>query len=1294
MLKRIFHYFKSRPGLTILLLLLGLITFANLNPNFFLLGWDNYSSYFNLKTNIFHTFFATWRQYRGLGVPSDSESTDIFRQLFFFVISPFVKTQLLDQIYILFALNCGVISMYFLAKTLMKKLFHKEFIYDIIGSSSAMIYLFNLNTLATFYFPMIMFVNRFYSIPLILLLLTKIIEKGKHANMKDYLLLSIIIIITSGSYMTATVFITFLLVLALFLLFQGNSIVHKLTLFVFIVGLGSFWLFPFANYTIQKSQIVYDAPTFIEANEIQLNKQASFYSLEKQLILYPSFFETPISNLNRTQITGYHPILASLNNPAVRLYVVSVSILMIIGSIMIFLRFKKHKHLLWIPLVYFLFLLLSLKAYSPVGFVYVLLEKNIPLFSNLFRFGDTKFHFFMAMTGSLSIGYLFGFIASKFSKKIIISLIMVIFLCGLFVYRDYVTGHLFGFFMKSQIPPAYFQIAKVMNDDKREGRVLHLPYDNNGYWRSYSWGYLGSSFLHFMIDRPLFEKTFEPASTENAEINKKIFEHITSMQTVRELNTEGNKINETHQFLKKIGVRYIIFDGTISSDQPSKGVSLWGQFNSADSRSTVSGLEAHGFITKVSEYNINLSDYLNAYEKQFSLSNVDLTRVRNQPNQTISLYEVVDPEPQIKITNEQILQQKQYPFQNKQTNYVINNGVVESQLKNIFLKGGTSYSLSLPQSSQGADQTQLEIYGRSDKDKLYLTFLDSPIPEFRIGESILKDKQKIKEIAIPLKLLKNRLSIRLKIGDTIIPIPILSSVNQFVGALTVSRTMVPIEILIPSITQNIDPSNIRLTAQPNCFVDAISNYTSSREVGERGNVIINSQNGSTCFLADLSTAMKSTDSYLELQMDYEAQSRDLDKAFSSTSKPLLENMISSLPKPNNLYACIKDEAVADCYNTHQVFDLSSTGSITIPTEKSYSAYHPLVLFALKNTGLEAQQISIKKLSTTSYQTVFQDAILLANYGDRTYTITPEKDTQLALRFHAPLNNSSFYQGATDGFLLSNAPCTKPGSYRTFRKQGDTLLSYFNNCDNSLSTTLDFNSENMYLWLVDYRLDSGKFPRFTLGDGFFNYKNEYFSQGQGYPTIPGFKEFQYPETLFSNIINIKRALSSSNLVQTFTLIPPHPEYQDKGKKGFTITQDSENEGVVSYQNFTVMPLPNRWYSMAIEEIKNTEENTGASVQYSHILPSLWKIQVQGNGVIKFNESYDKQWGVYANMKDIILGKELPNKHVRCDDYFNCFTLEKGEAARYIFYWPEKLNLLGWGVTILTALLFSLFGRRAS
>src|SRR3990167_7102167 len=124
MVGRIFSYFKKRPGLLILSIILLVITIVNIKPDFYLMGWDNYSSYFNLKTNIFRTFFATWREYRGLGIPSDSESTDLFRQLFFLILSPFVKENLLDQVFSLFSFNFGVIMVYLLSIKLFKEIFH------------------------------------------------------------------------------------------------------------------------------------------------------------------------------------------------------------------------------------------------------------------------------------------------------------------------------------------------------------------------------------------------------------------------------------------------------------------------------------------------------------------------------------------------------------------------------------------------------------------------------------------------------------------------------------------------------------------------------------------------------------------------------------------------------------------------------------------------------------------------------------------------------------------------------------------------------------------------------------------------------------------------------------------------------------------------------------------------------------------------------------------------------------------------------------------------------------------
>ena len=81
-----------------------------------MVGWDNYSSYFNLPTNIFRTLFASWRESRGLGVPSDAEVTDIFRQLWYWGAHFLVPETMLDQIYYLMALWLGVLGMYFLGK--------------------------------------------------------------------------------------------------------------------------------------------------------------------------------------------------------------------------------------------------------------------------------------------------------------------------------------------------------------------------------------------------------------------------------------------------------------------------------------------------------------------------------------------------------------------------------------------------------------------------------------------------------------------------------------------------------------------------------------------------------------------------------------------------------------------------------------------------------------------------------------------------------------------------------------------------------------------------------------------------------------------------------------------------------------------------------------------------------------------------------------------------------------------------------------------------------------------------
>ena len=177
----------KKPGLTIIILLLLVISFTSIKPQFHLLGWDNYSSYFNLKTNIFRTFFSTWREYRGLGVPSDAEATDIFRQLFFWIFQLAIPQQLLDQLYSLLSLWLGTLAMYASASLLLKDFGFKNSLRikkskDLFASIATLFYLFNLNSLSVFYSPIIPFTNRFYSLPLTLFVFLKFINSKKRGS--------------------------------------------------------------------------------------------------------------------------------------------------------------------------------------------------------------------------------------------------------------------------------------------------------------------------------------------------------------------------------------------------------------------------------------------------------------------------------------------------------------------------------------------------------------------------------------------------------------------------------------------------------------------------------------------------------------------------------------------------------------------------------------------------------------------------------------------------------------------------------------------------------------------------------------------------------------------------------------------------------------------------------------------------------------------------------------------------------------------------------------------------------
>ncbi|MDP4011097.1 MAG: hypothetical protein Q8P72_02605 [Candidatus Roizmanbacteria bacterium] len=1343
---KIISSFRKRPFLFVLIGLLVIIAIVSLKPGYYLMGWDNYSSFFNQKTNLWRWFFHSWREFRGLGVPSDSEITELPRQLFFLLLSPFVSESLLEQFYFLASFCAGSLLMYVLFTKIVNRYEQIKNHQDIGGFVAALFYIFNLNTLSVFFFPITPYVTRFFAIPLLFLAFHTAIT-SKKLSWKQLIFLFLAVFCAAPSYVIGTVFVTIIIALGIFVLFQSN--VRKGILISLIFGLlNLYWLLPFANYSIQKSDMLPLAPTFISANEAQLNKPASFYALDKQLMLSPNFFETTVTSITLDASSYLHPLADTYDSFPTYPFLLAFPLLYILGSILIIAKYKTYKHLLWIPSVIFLFIFLSLKEYSPLGFLYRFFSEYVPFFNVIFRFGDTKFHPFIAFAGSLAGGlaiiHVLSFI-TQYKKAFLTSIVylgvaLVMILVAI-PFRYFLTGNLFGSFMYNKLPKEYMQIADIINSDSSESRVLHLPYDDEVYWRSYSWGYLGSSFLHYLLDKPLFEKTFEPASAENADVMEQVQRLLHNSQSLPEPEL-NQRAKELYDLISKLGIKYVILDGTVSTAQPTRGITLWGSFNYPEARNILETLRMNGYIEPVYEGGMKLDDYMNAYEKILPIPQAVRTRIHEAEPEPIVLYKLKAFAPKVEFLSEakfidhelehellvnqfidadHTISSREngsiYPF--LRTNLDI---VKESSAMNLTINNLQKSTYTVSTQDHAPNRTFLiELTGQIQDENVVITSYLHYLPQ--MNERVFRFK--LKTITIPVEKVQKSLQdiadkrsflanwhtvpqdkltdLRVQINDTVLPIPQLDGTEQSLGYLIIDSENVQLSLLSSHREATIDTKSLKLTEKPNCYNDALDGYEYSVKNSEN-KTSITSQNGSTCFWQDLDSTYDPTASHFELDLSLQGQSENMDTIFEKkiqSSQPSVTQFIAELPKPNILQLCIKEQNVDSCFNSHQLLEIpESVKRIRIPTSKNISNIdNLLIFFALKNTQYQKQQIDIESITVHSYKKIAEETFAI----DVPREIKEEISLEGPLKIHIPSTMSSesyLFDKQTDMLSISNIPCQQSNTYRTIRRLNGTIVSSVQNCQNQLFTEIPYSSNSFYLWYLDYNLASGKFPEYKLDDDFYTLKNEYLSLYQGYPDIRGFKLLQGPERLFQphNLDVITNPIWKD----AYTFQFPHPEYSDNKTKQYTVQQYSENEGIMLIDDFSIIELPNTWPTMQIEKKGNVAQfSVPTSTSFESILPSLKKITINGNSsegdtLLKFNEGFDEQWSVYPSLATIILHKPIVSAHVRCDGYANCFDIPSNQvgsgAVLYLFYWPELLNFFGWigtGITTIGILVWTVF-----
>lgn len=1279
-------WFFSRKGLLLIVGVLIWITVTSFHPDQYLIGWDNYSAYLGGMDGLFRTIFSTWRSYRGIGVPSDSESADIFRQLIILVLSPFVAEQLRDQLYVLGCLWVGVLSVYVIVSRFMRRLETTEKYIDVIATISASVYLFNLNTLATFYFPIITYITRFAALPL-LVLVFDIFIRSKKITWRVMFLFIIANLFASGSYLTATVFLTTAVLLGVFVLFQG-SWKRGVIAFVIFVALQAYWFVPFVNYTIQKSESLRLAPVFVDTNEAQLNLKAEAYSVKNQLIVYPNFFETRFQSASNPSIMqAFHPITDALQNRLMQYVLYIFPVFAILGCLFIVITRKRYGSMFWVPIIYTFYVLVSSQEYSWFGFIPAFLNRYIPYFTVIFRFGDTKFHPYIILSGAVAVGVfmheLYLFVAKKKIQTGILSIVLALLVIGLpitTVYRSYFTGDLLPNFLFVKIPNEYRQIANTINSSNKNGRVLHLPYDPSLYWRSYSWGYLGSAFFQDLLHVPYLDKTFEPASLETTDFFARL---STLIQDASDATIDGKQAlaEKIARLLTDYSIRWIIVDSSVSANVPAKNAVYWGQYNMEDSVSLISSLWDFGFVKQTNKielltlYEVNDFVALMSSIPSVSLIDSELTHVS------------------INNFNNSYIQQKSsdaiiYPLLHKDFKISFND-------KGIALTHGISQELrgntGVLQLESINDQKLIDV-------RLVVTHGNATIEISEVVAPAIQASKHISNLkSIPLSAtvasrLKERYSdaslyranwhvlgyktyspLRLAVDGIVLPVPTIENDGTYpLGTVLVSKPDISVEMLVSDMVSTISRSSLFFTDNPNCFGDRLNGYTYSYQNG-----VLHTNNGTSCLVTTLDDRKTS---YIEASIQYESNTSFGGDGLVSeySAKPSVSKEIFSLLKPVQLSTCIQDASFDTCANFHTIVKVEKSGQFIIPSERLlFNGADRIIRFALMSQGAQSIDFTIKNLSLTSFRSMMQSMVSLQRKDREEAQILFDSDT-LHMKLPFVFSTGSYYfQKEKDGFGITNQPCQTNAAYRTVKKVGDSYLSYLSNCYAEFSTSVPFSNETMKLWIASYVLYSGKYPKFILKDAILSYSDSYFSFDQGYPHVAGNLGFESPEQWYRRYTPafIREQLSRAPIT-TYTIVSSRHEIEDSRNKNYTIHQNSQNEGIFRLDSQDVIELPASWEKMQIrvgnpQKLYGTPEN----IVSKKLLPSLWKVTITGLSdrpmLLRQNEGYDHQWKAFG------VGTSI--EPVKCNGFANCYEL-KSNGTYYLLYTPELLTILGWLMTL--------------
>jgi len=621
MLKKIFRMLQKFAFPTLLLLIVGIISWKNYESGTLLSGWDTLHPEFNFELAFKRVFSGVWREDQGVGtIAAHSHMTELPRIFILWLSSFLLPTGFLRYFYFFLCLALGPLGVYYFLNYSANK--QKSFRKDLASFLGASYYLLNLGTLQHFYVPFEMFATQFAFLPWLFFLGLKFLREKKKKILLSFALLSFF---ASPMAYAATLFYPYFVALALFLFaysLLSKQKIERMKRSLIILGvvlvINAYWILPNIYSVFNQSETIANSRinTLFSPEAFLRNQE---YGTLPNILIHKNFLFSWRAYDNENQ--AFVDLLGVWNDYLQNSGVLRLGYLM--GAITLFgaalSLFKRNKTgLAFLPLG-LLSLFFLINTNPPTGTLYSFLYEQIGIFREGFRMPFAKFSILFIFITSFYFGYfqsrVLAFLSKNFLTKILGLLYTVSILFALIIFmRPVFGGNLISPLMRTSIPQEYFQAFKWFNSEEN-GRIAKLPFQTPFNWEFHTWGYEGSGwFTWFSSQNPQLDRDFDRFSSYNE-----------SFYNQASFAVYAKDLPNLEEALEKYQVKYLFLDESVLNAGGSEELLFVPEIKELLSRSNhISMIQQFGFLS-IYQTDFEVGDKFVSLPKRFARINTDLT---------------------------------------------------------------------------------------------------------------------------------------------------------------------------------------------------------------------------------------------------------------------------------------------------------------------------------------------------------------------------------------------------------------------------------------------------------------------------------------------------------------------------------------------------------------------------------------------------------------------------------------------------------------------------------------------